>query len=69
MERISAPGWRKSSFSTGGESACVEVADHASHVLVRDTKDRGHGAVHRYTQPEWRAFVGKMRGTDSIRIA
>lgn len=67
MERISAQSWRKSSFSTGGESACVEVADHASYILVRDTKDHGRGSIHRYTQSEWRAFVAKVRGADSYR--
>jgi hypothetical protein len=66
MERIDAPGWRKSSFSGGSESACVEVAHDASHILVRDTKDHGRGSIHRYTQSEWRAFVAKMRGVDSV---
>ncbi len=67
MERISAQNWRKSSFSTGGESACVEVAHDASYVLVRDTKDQGRGSIQQYTQPEWRAFVAKVRDAASIR--
>jgi hypothetical protein len=28
---------------------------------VRDTKDGGHGPVHRYTAAEWRAFVAGVR--------
>lgn len=67
MERVVTLDWRKSTFSGGGESACVEVAHDASHVLVRDTKDHGRGSIHRYTQSEWRAFVAKMRGADSVR--
>jgi hypothetical protein len=66
MERIDAPGWRKSSFSGGSESACVEVAGNDGRILVRDTKDHGRGSIHRYTQSEWRAFVATMRGADSI---
>ncbi|MGH3188950.1 MAG: DUF397 domain-containing protein [Streptosporangiaceae bacterium] len=32
--------WRKSTHSSGNGGECVEVADHARSVLVRDTKDR-----------------------------
>ena len=37
--------WRKSSYSgsTGGE--CVEVADLTPHIVVRDSKDPGVGAL------------------------
>ncbi|MBT1098105.1 DUF397 domain-containing protein [Streptomyces sp. Tu102] len=51
-----APNWRTSSY-TGTEN-CVEVADDdPQHVMVRDTKARGHGvlAVHRAS---WAAFIG-----------
>ncbi|MFD6365123.1 DUF397 domain-containing protein [Streptomyces roseolus] len=36
---MSSPEWRKSSYSgnTGGD--CIEVADLAPHVAVRDSKD------------------------------
>jgi hypothetical protein len=32
-----------------------------SVILVRDTKDQGHGPIHRYTPEEWRAFVAGVR--------
>jgi len=36
--------WRKSTYSGGNGSNCVEVGDSAPVVLVHDTKDRA-GAV------------------------
>ncbi|HEX6522989.1 MAG TPA: DUF397 domain-containing protein [Streptosporangiaceae bacterium] len=53
--------WRKSSFSGGNGGNCVEVAGHDGIILVRDTKDRGHGPIHRYTPAGWRAFVAGVR--------
>jgi len=58
--------WRRSSFSTGSDTTCVEVAlgdpgldaevpDEAA-VLVRDSKDPA-GPVLRFTAAEWRVFV------------
>jgi hypothetical protein len=51
--------WRKSSYS--GNGSCVEIADHEGVVLLRDTKDHGHGPVHRYTPADWRAFVAAVK--------
>jgi hypothetical protein len=54
--------WRKSSFSGANGGNCVEVGQVGDGaVLVRDTKDRGHGPVVRYSQAEWRAFVAGVR--------
>jgi hypothetical protein len=54
--------WRKSSFSGANGGNCVEVGQAGDGaVLVRDTKDRGHGPVHRYSAAEWRAFVAGVR--------
>ena len=53
--------WRKSSFSGGNGGNCVEVADHDGMILVRDTKEHGHGPIHRYTPAGWRAFVAGVR--------
>ena len=62
MERIDEMGWRKSSYSGNGGGSCVEVGQAADGtVLVRDTKDHGHGPVHRFTPAEWRAFVAGVR--------
>jgi hypothetical protein len=49
------PNWRTSTY-TGTEN-CVEVADNDHEkVMVRDTKDRGRGAI--AVQPVcWAAFV------------
>jgi hypothetical protein len=46
--------WRKSTFS--GASGCVEIAETAEHVWVRDTKDRS-GPVLGFTRHEWSAFL------------
>jgi hypothetical protein len=56
--------WRKSSFS--GNGGCVEVGqDDGGMILVRDTKNHGHGPVHRYPATEWRAFIAGMRNSES----
>lgn len=50
--------WRKASYSGGQGGECVEVgASGDGTILVRDTKDHGHGLVHRYSPAEWRAFI------------
>ena len=48
--------WRKSSYSGGGNTQCVEVAPRDASVGVRDTKNRsaGHLTVPRAA---WRAFT------------
>jgi hypothetical protein len=39
----------------------VEVAGHDGMILVRDTKDHGHGPVQRFTRTEWYTFVAGVR--------
>ena len=51
--------WRKASYSNGSGD-CVEVADTARVVLVRDTTDRDGGAL-TFTTDAWRAFLGTLR--------
>jgi Domain of unknown function (DUF397) len=53
--------WRKSSYSgNGGE--CVEVGQMADGtILIRDTKDHGHGPVHRFTSAAWRRFAEQVK--------
>jgi hypothetical protein len=48
-------GWRKSSFSNGGDN-CVEVAANGGTVAVRDSKDRGQTPLV-FTRDEWAAFL------------
>lgn len=58
----SAVSWRKSSFSGSNGGNCVEVGQSADgSIMVRDTKDHGHGPSHRFTRAEWDAFVSGVR--------
>lgn len=52
--------WRKSSYSGSNSGNCVEVADDANRVLVRDTKD-SDGATLRLTPDAWRRFAEKVK--------
>lgn len=51
-----AAGWRKSTYSTGGDQNCVEVAPWPELVAIRDTKNpkAGHFTVPRKA---WTAFT------------
>ena len=51
--------WRKSSYSNGGENACVEVAS-ADGVLVRDTTDRDGGTL-TFSAGAWERFTASLR--------
>jgi len=55
--------WRKSTYSGGNGSNCVEVGGSTSVVLVRDTKDRA-GAVLRFGPGAWRRFAATIKSTD-----
>ena len=52
--------WRKSSYSGANGGDCVEVADDARVVLVRDTTDRDGGTL-AFTAETWQAFLGTLR--------
>jgi hypothetical protein len=52
--------WRKSSYSGGSGGDCIEVADRAGRLLVRDTKDRA-GTTLRFSSAAWRRFVGQVK--------
>jgi Domain of unknown function (DUF397) len=57
MEAVSGGlAWRKSSYCTGADTSCVEVAVEGATVLVRDSKDPS-GPVLRFTGEEWRVFL------------
>ncbi len=59
MEAMIDPRWRKASYSDNGGN-CVEVADHDSRVLVRDTQDRT-GPMLRFSSAAWRRFAGQVK--------
>jgi hypothetical protein len=51
--------WRKSSYS-GAQASCVEVADSADVVLVRDTANRDGGALV-FAPGAWKAFTASLK--------
>jgi dsDNA-binding SOS-regulon protein len=55
--------WRKPSRSNGGGNACVEVANTARTVSVRDSKDR-HGFTLSVNADAWRAFTENAERID-----
>lgn len=52
--------WRKASYSSNGGGNCVEVADHDSRALVRDTQDRT-GPVLAFDPDVWRRFAEQVK--------
>jgi hypothetical protein len=52
--------WRKSSFSCSNGGACVEVADSARVVLVRDTTNRD-GVTLSVPSTAWETFLATLR--------
>ncbi len=55
--------WRTSSFCA--TAACVEVSKTDDTYLLRDSKDRD-GAILRFTQDEWDAFVAGVTAGDFV---
>ena len=61
MEGTDSPvTWRKSTYSGGNGSNCVEVGRTVGRVLVRDTKDRA-GAVLAIAPDAWRRFTASAK--------
>jgi len=60
------PGWRKSSYSNGGEANCVEAGHIPDAILVRDTKNNGTGPVLHVTPTDWTRFTARVRATAPI---
>lgn len=56
--------WRKSSRSSASGSNCVEVAELAQAVGVRDSKDPA-GPVLRFSPYAWASFIGGLRNQGS----
>jgi hypothetical protein len=59
-KRVTASGWRKSSYTTSNGGNCIEVAGQESRVLVRDTKDRT-GPMLRFAPEAWRRFAERVQ--------
>lgn len=57
--------WRKSSRSSASGSDCVEVAEMAGAVAVRDSKD-STGPVLRFTPCTWMKFVAGLPGASGF---
>ncbi|MGW0862595.1 DUF397 domain-containing protein [Streptomyces sp. NPDC002611] len=56
--------WRKSSYSDGGASNCLEVADgHPGIVPVRDSK-RSDGPVLTFASDSWASFLSQVKGAE-----
>ncbi|MFF5361212.1 DUF397 domain-containing protein [Streptomyces scabiei] len=54
---LSAAGWRKSSYSDGGQTNCLEVADKIPGIVpVRDSKAPDRRPL-LFTAGAWSAFV------------
>lgn len=54
--------WHKSSYSGGSHQDCVEVAEGATHTLVRDTRHRDHGHL-ALTNPAWTALLTTLKSS------
>ena len=52
--------WRKASYSSNGGGNCVEAANRADLVLVRDARDRS-GPVLWFSPAAWRRFAGQVK--------
>ena len=56
--------WRKASYSNGSGD-CVEVADTAPAVLVRDTTDRDGGTL-AFSARAWAAFAATVKNSEAV---
>lgn len=63
MRTIDSTPWRKSTYSQGVGTECVEVASAPGRVLVADTKQRDRAArtVVAFTPAAWRRFTASLR--------
>jgi hypothetical protein len=55
--------WRRSSYSTGSGSTCVEVSIRPTGVAVRDSKNPVGPELH-FTMQEWRVFLLGVRSDE-----
>ncbi|MCX4725942.1 DUF397 domain-containing protein [Streptomyces sp. NPDC090052] len=63
---LSTAHWRKSSYSDGGQTNCVEVAhDFPGLIPVRDSKAAPAGPALVFPVAAWTAFIHNVRGQSS----
>ncbi|MFE4516816.1 DUF397 domain-containing protein [Kitasatospora sp. NPDC056783] len=57
-----AGGWHKSSYSNAPNDNCVEqgLSDDSSTVAIRDSKEKGLGAVLRVSPVAWTSFIAAV---------
>jgi len=60
---LSSASWRKSSFSSGGGNACVEIATLPGTVAIRDSKDPD-GPVHLLRPAAFRDLITRIKRGD-----
>jgi len=60
MEAVERLNWRKAKASGANGGGCVEVADHAEKVHVRDTTARERGMI-TVTAATWRTFLDDLK--------
>ncbi|GAA4862807.1 DUF397 domain-containing protein [Saccharopolyspora cebuensis] len=61
---FSSASWRKSTRSNAA-NACVEVASSADGIAgVRDSKERGCGAILAFNRRQWAVFVADLKSGD-----
>ncbi|MBB4891715.1 hypothetical protein FHS39_000715 [Streptomyces olivoverticillatus] len=53
--------WRKSSYSAGGEGACVEVSPTPTHHIRLRESDRPRTVI-ATTQPAWASLLDSIKG-------
>ncbi|MFF3753529.1 DUF397 domain-containing protein [Streptomyces sp. NPDC002018] len=53
-------GWRKSSFSSGNQDECLEVADGYADIPVRDSKNPTGPTLH-FQPTDWTAFIASLK--------
>ncbi|WP_150255601.1 DUF397 domain-containing protein [Nocardiopsis deserti] len=52
--------WHKSSYSSGVNNNCVEVAEGQTETWMRDTQNRELGHLH-FTTPEWTSLLTTLK--------
>lgn len=55
-----APVWRKSSYSSGNNGNCMEVAPTPGGMLLRDSKNRTQ-RPHRFGETAWQGFLAAVK--------